>query len=940
MGLSDRISRVPLPADPDRAKAVLADLDAEVTGGPLGEVLAGAAGSSPYLARLIVRHAAELPAMLGEPPEAAMAELIAELRAQVPEASSQAEAGTLLRRAKSHAALLIALADLCGAWTLEDVTGALTDLADAACETAAGWLLARQVAAGKLPGGGYTLLAMGKMGACELNYSSDIDLIALFDDEQFDGADVVAAKAAYIKVTRDLVKMLSENTSGGYVFRTDLRLRPSPSTTPVCMAMSAAERYYESVGRTWERAAHIKARPLLDTAAGEAYLQTLAPFVWRRHLDFAAIDDIYDMLRKIREKEAVFTVRGLPGHDLKLGPGGIREIEFFAQTRQLIMGGRNPSLRPRGTLEALAALSRSGIIAANVQASLTEDYRSLRTVEHRLQMMEDAQTHAFPTSHAARRRLALLSGEPDQAGFEEALTERLARVNANTGEFFGGGDVTPRIEIFDEAALAEAGFERAADAARQIARWHEGQIAATRTERARTLFLALESRIVRGLAGAASPDQALVQFDRFLSGLPAGVQVFSLFNANPKLLELIIAICAAAPRLASYLGRRSQTLDALLDRDFWEPIPENGDLLRSLNDRLSAEDGYERVLDAVRRWSREMRFRAGVHVLRGIADHEEAGQAFTRIAEACVTALVPHVAGDFAERHGSMPGKGMAVIAMGKLGSYEMTAGSDLDLIIVYNPDGAEMSEGRRPLAVRAYYTRLTQALVAALTAPTAEGVLYQVDMRLRPSGRQGPVAVSIESFEGYQTGEAWVWEHLALTRARTIVGSENLRERLEEIISRALSARIGSEQVIAEAREMRARLVATHAAERDRLWALKLGAGGLMDIEFVAQTGALFTGLRTTRPVTATLDVLVQKAWMTDVQARDLARAFTLSALLQQIERVALESPFEPESAGVELREVLTRVTKFTDFGALERELVLVRARAAAICDELLSPS
>ena len=938
MALRDRIQRVPLPADPDRAAAMLADLDPQLTGGPAGELLAGAAGSSPYLARLIGRHADELGDILGRPPETVFQGLIDGLRADIPAAGGMTESGILLRRAKSRAALLIALADLCGAWTLEDVTGALTALADTACETAAGWLLAREADAGRLPGGGYTLLAMGKMGAHELNYSSDIDLIALFDDDRFDGADAVEAKAIYIKITRNIVKLLSENTADGYVFRTDLRLRPSPSTTPVCMAMSAAERYYESVGRTWERAAHIKARPLVDATAGAAYLQALAPFVWRRHLDFAAIDDVYDMLRKIRDKRAQFTVGALPGHDLKLGPGGIREIEFFAQTRQLIMGGRDPSLRPPGTLDALAALTAAGIVAEQTRAGLSENYRVLRTVEHRLQMMEDAQTQTYPAAEAGRRRLAMLSGEAQTTRFEAALARRLGQVNDNTGEFFGTGETQRTSEDFDEDALARAGFERPADAARQIARWHDGQIAATRTERARGLYLGLESRIVHGLAGAASPDQALVQFDRFLSGLPAGVQVFSLFSANPRLLDLIIEICAAAPRLASYLGRRSQTLDALLDRDFWEPIPESADLVVALEERLSAEDGYERVLDAVRRWSREMRFRAGVHVLRGIADHEEAGRAFTRIAEACLVALLPHVAADFAERHGPMPGDGLAVIAMGKLGSSDMTSGSDLDLIIVYDPAGAEMSEGRRPLAVRAYYTRLTQALVSALTAPTAEGVLYEVDMRLRPSGRQGPVAVSIEAFEGYQTKEAWVWEHLALTRARIVAGPADLRERMEAIVARALAARVGSDNVLIEAREMRARLAVSNAAARGRLWDLKLGAGGLMDIEFLTQTGALSIGLRTTGPIPATLADLAEREWLTHGQSDDLARAFSLSARLQQIERVALETPLDPATAGAELRDVLVRATGQTDFSGLEALLIDCRARAATICADRLS--
>ncbi len=686
--------------------------------------------------------------------------ILAEMSAALDEATAQAPVRQALRAAKARAALLIALADLGGVWDLAEVMGALTRLADETVSAAARWLLAAELRAGKLPGldetaleggAGYILLAMGKMGARELNFSSDIDLIALFDDGRFDNDDVLEGRARYIRVTRDLVKLISENTEDGYVFRTDLRLRPSPSTTPVCMAVDAAERYYESVGRTWERAAHIKARPLVDIAAGEAYLETLAPFIWRRHLDFAAIEDAHDMLRKIRAQKARFTAGSLPGHDLKLGPGGIREIEFFAQTRQLIVGGREPGLRVPTTLGALDALVAAGWIEAGTRDVLAEDYRALRTVENRLQMMEDAQTHAVPKAPDARTRLAMLCGEADRDAFERRLADRLARVHETCEEFFTPGAERREVRfetLVDEERLAAAGFERPADAARQMARWHEGGIPATRSQRARALFRPLEPQIVERLAGAASPDQALVHFDRFLSGLPAGVQLFSLFQANPQLLDLIVEICAAAPGLAGYLARHPQTLDALLDRDFWEPIPHTDELAKDLAARLAPEDDYERVLDASRRWARELWFRAGVHVLRAIADEREAGAAFTRIAETSLTGLFPHVVAEFARKHGDPPGAGLAVLAMGKLGSCEMTARSDLDLITVYDAAGAETSDGPRPLAPTAYYPRLTQALVAALTAPTAEGALYEVDMRLRPSGRQGPVAVSLSSFE------------------------------------------------------------------------------------------------------------------------------------------------------------------------------------------------
>lgn len=940
---TDRIARAPLPFDPARAEAVLADADPALGLGARGELIRGATGSSPYLARLIARHGDWLSEAVTRPPERVFTGLLDEMAASL-KGAAQAEVMQALRLAKARGALLIALADLGGVWDLVEVMAALTRLADSAVTAAARWLLAAELRAGKLPGlgedaladgAGYILLAMGKMGAGELNFSSDIDLIALFDDARFEGGDVLEARARYIHVTRRLVKLISESTSDGYVFRTDLRLRPSPSTTPVCMAVDAAERYYESVGRTWERAAHIKARPLIDRAAGAAYLETLGPFIWRRHLDFAAIEDAYDMLRRIRAQKVRFTPGALPGHDLKLGPGGIREIEFFAQTRQLIVGGRDPSLRVPTTLGALDALVAAGRVDGATRDVLAEDYRALRMIEHRLQMMEDCQTHVVPKAPEARARLAMLCGEAESADFERRLAERLARVHAACEEFFtpATGRQAPAFDtLAGEERLAAAGFQRPGDAARQIGRWHDGGIPATRSRRARALFRQIEPRIVEGLAGAASPDQALVHFDRFLSGLPAGVQLFSLFQANPQLLDLIVEICAAAPRLAEYLGRHPRTLDALLDSDFWEPLAGSAEMAADLAQRLAAEDDYERMLDASRRWTREQWFRAGVHVLRALADEREAGAAFTRIAETCIAGLYPHVVAEFARRHGAPPGRGMAVLAMGKLGSGEMTARSDLDLITIYDADGVEASEGPRPLSPASYYPRLTQALVAALTAPTAEGALYEVDMRLRPSGRQGPVAVSLSSFRTYQTENAWVWEHLALLRGRVIAGPADLGAAIDEVIERALMARRGASDVLTEAASMRARIVEANAARRANPWALKHAAGGLMEIEFLAQTGALIAGLGRRGTARTALPLLAGAGWLDAGEARLLGRALSLLQRLQQVERVAVAGTLDPASGGPELRRVLARAAGFEDFNDLAETLTATEQAAAAI--------
>ncbi len=945
-----RTITAPIACDPSRAAAVMAPLDPALTAGATGDLLRGTAGSSPYLARLIELHGGWLAEAVHNAPEATMRTILAGIAAAGLEAGDSRALGNHLRKAKSHAALLIALADLGGAWQLAEVTAALSALADAALGAALCWLLRAEVGQGRLPGltevdlangAGYVAIAMGKHGANELNYSSDIDLICLFDQDRFEPADYADAKARYIHVTRQMVRLLSETTGEGYVFRTDLRLRPSPSTTPVCMALEAAERYYESVGRTWERAAHIKARPAAgDTTAGGAYLARLTPFVWRRYLDFAAIEDVHELLRKIRAQKGQFTTRSLPGHNIKLGPGGIREIEFFAQTRQLICGGRDPELREPTTLGALAALARKGWVAEATAQLLAADYTAHRALEHRLQMIDDAQTHLFPAASEARDRLACLCGWSDRDAFERDVAERLARVHAAAEEFFtpGAGRRAPAKSAAGEADLAAMGFRRPSDAARMLERWRGASMPATRTARARALFAGLEPQVLHRLAQAGNPDEAMAEFDRFLSGLPSGVQVFSLFSANPHLLDLIVEICTAAPRLAAHLGREPQALDALLDRNFFDPLPEAPVLAGDLERRLADEIDYERALDGVRRWAREQTFRAGVQVLRGLSKSAEAGRSFSAIAEATLTCLYPRVIAEFARRHGPPPGRGMVVVAMGKLGSREMTAGSDLDLITLYDAGGAEASGGPRPLPPATYFPRLTQALVAALTVPTAEGRLYEVDMRLRPSGRQGPVATSLAGFAKYQAEQAWVWEHLALTRARVVAGAPDLAAEAEAAIRAALEARKGDPRVLTEAREMRTRLLEAHARDRENPFALKYTAGGLMEIEFLAQTGMLLHGLGRQSAGDA-LPRLAETGWISGAEAAALGDSLSLLQCLQQIERVSLEGPVDPETAGEGLIRVMVRACGAEDLSALKAMLTAVRARAAVVCDRIFPP-
>lgn len=924
--LSARLTAAPRAHDRERGAAAAAALGAS---GPAAELLAGAAGSSRYLAALIERERDWLTGALETAPETSMADILAAAEA----AEGPKAVASALRRAKRRAALLIALADLGGVWDLTEVTGALTDLADRALAVAANAALAMETA-GPLKGmsaaeAGLAIIAMGKQGARELNYSSDIDIICLFDETRWSPDDYAEVKARFVQAVRRIVKLVSEITTEGYVFRTDLRLRPNPATTPVCLAMEAAETYYESVGRTWERAAFIKARAAAgDVAAGERFLRCLQPFVYRRHLDFAAVEDAHDMRLKIRAHKGVGWRFEAAGHDVKLGLGGIREIEFFAQTQQLVRGGRDPSLRDPTTRGALRALAAAGVVDEATRAALDAAYVAHRMLEHRIQMLDDAQTQSLPVSAEGQARVAALGGWPSWGALATELRERSLRVRALCDSVYAPVGRSAEPPPTDLAAL---GFERPEAAAALMEAWASGKVTATRGERARRRFKALAPTLLRKLAAAASPDDAIAAFDRFLSGLPAGVQLFALCEANPQLLDLLAEICAAAPRLAEYLGRHAGVLDAVLDRAFFEPIGDLGALDASLGRALAAAgDDYERALDATRRWAKERQFRIGVQVLRGVASAEEAGRAFSAVAEACLRGLWPAVVAEMARKYGPPPGSGAAVVAMGKLGSAEMTATSDLDLIVIYQAGDVEESAGPKKLPVTQYYARLTQALLGALTAPTAEGALYAVDMRLRPSGRQGPVATRLSSFRAYQAAEAWTWERLALTRARAVAGAAPVMAAADAAIAEALAAPRDRATMLADVREMRARVAEAHKAAHANPWALKHAAGGLMDVEFAVQAGLLATGISGARAPGAAIPLLVRAGWISPKKGARLAEAHALAMALQQVERVALDRPFDPEKAGRGLKAAMARAGGEADFPALEARLARAQSLAA----------
>ncbi len=929
MSLRSDTKTAPVPHEPRLGRET-----AEVYGAlpdNLRALIVGTAGCSPYLRGLLMREKDWLSGVLDQSAEG----VLADIRSTV-ETTDQPVARAL-RQAKRRVALYTALADLGGMWGLAEVTDALSKFADFAVGTSLSTLLSAELGRGKLPGCqpedldtgcGICVLAMGKMGANELNYSSDIDLIVLFDETRHKAENFETLRERFIRVTRRMARMLGDVTADGYVFRTDLRLRPDPSVTPVCLSMGAAERYYESLGRTWERAAFIKARPCAgDFAAGARFLTTLRPFIWRRHLDYAAIQDAQDMRLAIREHKGLGGRIMLPGHNLKLGRGGIREIEFFTQTRQIIAGGRDPDLRVKGTLEGLAVLAEKGWVAPEVAAVLSQSYIALRNLEHRVQMLNDAQTHDIPSAPAQIARLADFCASPSVAAFKTDLLARLQQVEKLTEPFFAPGH-SPRDPLAEQSEQTRT----------LIASWHG--CPALRSPRARAIFRRILPQILTRVAKTPDAEETLRRLGGFLTGLPAGVQVFSLFQANPHLIDLLVDICGTAPGLARYLSRNSQVLDAVIAGTFFDPLPAVEGLSTELQRALAAIDDYEDQLNAARRWMKEQHFRIGVQLLKQMISAPEAAAAYSDLAEACLRGIFQPVVREFARRFGPMPGRGAMVLGMGSLGARQMSAGSDLDLIVIYDAEGAEQSSGARPLAVSTYFSRLTQALVTALASPMAEGTLYAVDMRLRPSGRKGPVATALSGFFSYQQSEAWTWEHMALTRARPVAGTPSLMVEVESFRQHIVTRRRDPEALKRDARDMRGRIAdAAGPNPTPAPWEAKSGPGGMMDIEILAQTAALAAGV-TARETPAQLVAARQLGWLDRAEAKALLEDYQRLFSLRQIGKLLAGSGFDPEQTGQTAVALLLAQTGADTIAALGQSLAAGRARAEALIRRCLAAS
>jgi len=950
---------VPLPGRPDAARvgaerwhdaasfmpdSVLGGAAAALAAEPVwAPLLAGIFGSSPFLTECLLSNPDLAVDYSRAGPEGAIAKILAQLERETGPEAEIAAVERALRVAKRRLALAVALADLSGAWPLETVTRALSDFAGRATDIAIGVharALARTGAIALAPGpglagSGIIILGMGKLGADELNYSSDIDLVFFYDPEALRSREPDRLRQNMVRLTQNTVGSLSRRTAEGYVFRTDLRLRPDPGATPAAVSIRAAEVYYENMGQNWERAAMIKARPVAaDRAAGDAFLAYLRPFIWRRNLDFNAIQDIHSIKRQINAHRGG-TAIAVAGHNIKLGRGGIREIEFFAQTQQLIFGGRDPSLRQRGTCDALRALARAGRTPPEVAHELIDSYRFLRMVEHRLQMIDDQQTQTLPESPQDLEALARFAGYPGTDAFAADLLQHLRRVEdqyarlfeeapslASAGNLvFTGADHDPDTL----ATIARLGYRDPETVSSLIRGWHHGRHRAMRSARAREIMTELVPAVIAALAKSANPDEAFRRFDTFIGQMPAGAQFFALLHANPAVLAVLAEIMGSAPRLAERLARRPILFDVVLSPDFYRPPPDRAALGAELETAIAAAPAYEETLDAARRWAQDRQFQIGVQFLRGIAGADAAGVALSDIADAVIARLLPAAEAEFARLHGRVPGAAFAVLALGKLGGRELSATSDLDLVLVYDaPAGAEQSDGAKPLGLGHYYARFAPRLMNALAAPTAEGNLYHVDLRLRPAGNKGPLASSFEAFRQYQRSDAWTWEHMALTRARFVAGDAAFGARMMTLVREILTQRRDPDILLADVADMRRRMAEAHPHKS--IWQVKHVRGGIVDVEFIAQYLLLRHAAAHPEIVTPAIADAYRRLGAAGVleaaRSEELAAAARLLHQVQAMLRLMVEGEFDAANITDGQKAALARATAATDFESLVEAL------------------
>lgn len=868
-----------------------------------------AAERSPYMAQLVRKseHFSDK-----YDPKSAVKHVLSSLN-DIP---ADADLSCVLRKAKTEIHLACAAGDLSGQWPLETVTSTLSKFADKVLDIA----MIEGAKKYDVSTEGFFAIAMGKMGANELNYSSDIDFILFYDPEVFAVGQNQTGISS--KIVKHIVYLLEERTVDGYVFRTDLRLRPDPSSTPPVVSIRMAETYYETVGQNWERMAWIKARPCSgDIKAGEEFVESLTPFIWRKHLDYTAISEVQAIKKMINEAKGAELQAVDPS--VKLSPGGIREIEMFAQTQQIIFGGRIPSLRGKETRPTLKELAGRGMIDRKVAKELDGAYEILRDVEHRIQMRLDEHSHTVPKPDEARSVIAKLCGIGDVTEFDRLLSVTRQLVHKHYIDLYGDTEEEESDKVFGNLVftgvdddpgtvqnLTEMGYQNPAYVIDVIRQWHRGTIPATAEAQGRTLLTAMLPNLIQRIGATGEADIVFQRFAKFFEGLSSGIQVLSMLKAEPEILDDLMGTFSLAQRLAKTLGRRPHLLENLIDG--CDPV-----------ERVARDSEYETALNVTRRRHKDMEFLIGHRLLHGLVSVQDAAEELSDLAEEAVIDMAAAAERETVQKFGERPGD-WVVLTLGRLGGREMRVGSDLDLVIIYEPYDSDSID-------TTWYTRFAQKLISALSVPTEEGTLYEVDMRLRPAGSSGPVAVSLSAYEQYQRTEAWTWEHMSLTRMRPIVGSTKVASKVMDVAEDVIMycTRGNFKQDIAE---MRKKLFLEKPPKGK--WDLKMSPGGKVDIEFIAQFGILNCNSYAVIQANTSkaIEMLKYGYQIEEEDAAVLIKTLQWIDALQQIIGVAVEGTLSVESTSRRLRDRLAKVVGVEDFDTLETELFGMMRQVAEI--------
>ena len=838
-------------------------------------------GGSPFLTGILCRHhqyftylfaAAAIDTCHGE------AGMLADLRELIAIDADFSQLQAALRRYKAKQVLRIAARDLCGLATLEEVMAELSDLAAAALQRAYevcsqqlqaeyGKPLQRD-ALGQSSEAAMTILGMGKFGGRELNFSSDIDLIYCYSSTHGETRggrrdEQISLHRYFVKLAEMVTRALHQVTEDGFVFRVDTRLRPEGNSGDLVVSLDGAEIYYESWGQSWERAAMLKARPVAGSIpVGNELLKRLKPFIFRRHLDFGMIEDIKVMKQKIN---ASLDRRQHEQLNLKLGQGGIREIEFFIQALQLVNAGSRPQLQQRNSLKTIQLLAQEEMISTAEAQSLAEAYRFLRTVEHRIQMVQEQQTHSLPEDEHSLTILARRCGCADAAAFKGELDHHRQVVHGVFRELFHSADVDvvpirPEVGVIlaidsdsdlVKDLLEEKGFVNP-DAAYETLNLLRGDSPSRRmTRRSRRCLEKLAPLLLGEILDCANPDQALNNLDAFLDSIRARSNFFSLLVENPPIAKLLIALFGSSQLLSRIFIQRPELLDALVFDSYGTQSKTREQMEEELGEQLAQEEDFEWRLDTLRRFRNEEFLRIALNDLHGFIEQEDIARQLSLLAEVCLEHATRMARQELVVRFGA-PFRGdtaqsglkseFSVIGMGKLGGYELNYHSDLDIIFIYQEEGQTQAvnetdpERFRSISNHEYFAKLAQRIITTLSLVTREGFVYKIDTRLRPSGNQGPLVTSLSAFKRYHQESAQPWERQALTKARAVTGAADFIQSVQTTINELAFKRPLPDNLQAEIYRLRRRMEQEIARESDDLLNIKTGRGGMVDVEFIAQ--------------------------------------------------------------------------------------------------------